>query len=85
MWLVAAGLVATSAVSFCIGRHYGESDYEQAYKAACMFSDVIRLEYDVLDDDEKCCTYTAYSALEEWCCDDGVNTDSLLNKYVWCY
>ena len=58
--------------------------YNKCYKAACMFSDCIRLEYDLLEEEEQF-TYTAYSALDEWCCEDQVNTDSLLEKYVWCY
>ena len=55
------------------------------YKAACLMSDAIRLEYDNLDDSLKNCTFTAYSSLEEACCEEGIDTDSLLKTYYWCY
>lgn len=86
IWLVAAILVATSAVSFVAGRNYEEKYYSsESYKAACILSDAIRIEYDTVDDDEKNCTYTAYSALEEACCDMGIDTDSLLRQYAYYY
>ena len=86
IWLVAAALVATSAVSFMAGRDYEEKYYSsESYKAACILSDAIRIEYDTLDDDEKNCTYTAYSALEEACCEMEIDTDSLLRQYVYSY
>lgn len=84
--LVAATLVATSAISFMAGRDYEEKYYSsESYKAACILSDAIRIEYDTVDDDEKNCTYTAYSALEEACYDMGLDTDSLLRQYVYSY
>jgi len=86
IWLVAAALVATSAISFMAGREYEDKYYSsEHYKAACILSDAIRIEYDTIDEDEKCCTYSAYSALEEGCCELGIDTDSLLREYVWCY
>lgn len=94
-------LCGVSAVSFYSGRKYEEYYYnydnlfevhqklrvenEKCYKAACLFSDAIRLEYDNLDESEKNCTFTAYSSLEEACCEEGLDTDSLLREYVWCY
>lgn len=99
--LVAAALVATSALSFYMGREHEakyydfdglfevhqelRTKYDAAVKAASMFSDCIRLEYDLLEDYEKNSTYTAYSALEEWCYEDQIDIDSLLSEYVWCY
>ena len=84
--LVAAALVATSAISFMAGRDYEEKYYSsESYKAACILSDAIRIEYDTVDDDEKNCIYTAYSALEEACCEMGIDTDSLLKQYVYSY
>lgn len=86
IWLVAAVMVATSAVSFIAGRQYEEKYYtSEAYKAASIMSDAIRLEYDSLDDNEKNCIYTAYSALEESCSEYEMDTDSLLSEYAWCY
>lgn len=85
-WLVAAALVATSAVSFMAGRDYEEKYYSsEYYKAACLFSDAIRLEYDNVDDSLKNCTFTAYSSLEESCCEEELDTDSLLRQYAWSY
>lgn len=74
-------LLATNTVSYYIGK--GEAD--KAYKAAALFSDAIRIEYDNLKEDEKNCTFTAYSSLEEACCEEGLDTDSLLKEYYWCY
>ena len=86
IWMVTAALVVTSAVSFMAGRNYEEKYYSsESYKAACILSDAIRIEYDTVDDDEKNCTYTAYSALEEACCEMGLDTDSLLRQYVYSY
>lgn len=70
-------LLVCCAVSYQMGT--------RSYKDACLMSDAIRLEYDNLSDDEKNCTFTAYSALEEACQEEGIDPDSLLKKYVWCY
>lgn len=78
-------LVITNFFSFVIGRQYGEDSLSTIYKEASLMSDAIRLEYDNVEDNLKNCTYTAYSALEEACCEEGLDTDSLLNVYVWCY
>lgn len=74
-------LLATNTVSYFVGKN----EYNEAYKAAALFSDAIRIEYDNLDESEKNCTFTAYSSLEEACCEEGLDTDSLLREYVWCY
>lgn len=86
IWMVTAALVVTSAVGFMAGRNYEEKYYSsESYKAACILSDAIRIEYDTVDDDEKNCTYTAYSALEEACCEMGIDPDSLLRQYAYYY
>jgi len=74
--------VVLLACGYSMGYHQRNSE---SYKAACILSDAIRIEYDTIEDDEKNCTYSAYSALEEGCCELGIDTDSLLREYVWCY
>lgn len=69
-------------LGYSMGYHQKNSEH---YKAACILSDAIRIEYDTIEDEEKNCTYSAYSALEEGCCELGIDTDSLLRSYVWCY
>jgi len=75
-------LLAGCTVSYYVGYHQNDT---KNYMAASIMSDAIRLEYDNLEDSEKNSTYTAYSSLEEICCEYEIDTDSLLNEYVWCY
>ena len=85
-WIIAALLFISYCTGFLIGRNYEDKYYtSEDNKAACLFSDAIRIEYDLIEDSVKNCTYSAYSALEESCCELNIDTDSLLKQYTWCY
>lgn len=70
-------------IGFILGKHYVNHKLvnNDAIKAASLFSDAIRIEYDNIDEEDKNCTFCAYSVLEEFCCEENIDTDSLLNKY----
>lgn len=65
-----------------IKTHNEHNKYSNVAKAANLFSKAISIEYDNIDEEDKNCTFSAYSVLEELCCEYDIDSDSLLNKYI---
>ena len=84
IWLIAATMVAISAVSFTAGRNY-EAKFHSAdkdYQAACMLSDICHFALDNIEEFDE----IYYDYIDNIDCDsNAVITREEIQKYAWCY